>query len=103
MRKFISQPIRTFARPLACSALLLGASIAAAHHPIQAKFDAETPTTLTGRVTAIDWRNPHAHVFINVTGPNGIENWAVEVESPNILRANAWTSESLQPGDEVNV
>lgn len=107
MRLSISKPKNSFGLcrlvlPLACSAVLL-ASVASAHHPIQAKFDTEASTTLTGRVTAVDWRNPHTHVFINVAGTDGVENWAVEVESPIILRANGWTKDSLQPGDEVVV
>jgi hypothetical protein len=80
-----------------------GASVVLAHHPISAKFDSSKPATMTGRVTAVDWRNPHAHVFINVEGSNGEENWAVELESPIVLRHNGWSDSSLQPGDEVVV
>src|SRR5688572_513588 len=81
--------------------LTLAASVALAHHPIEAKFDKSSQATMTGQVTAVDWRNPHTHVFVNVTGPDGLENWAVELESPIILRQNGWRDDSLQPGDEV--
>jgi hypothetical protein len=87
--------------PVACGALLLGASAVYGHHPIQAKFDPAAPATLTGRVTAVDWRNPHAHIFINVAGPEGLENWAVEVDSPVLLRLNGWSKTTVQPGDEL--
>src|SRR5687768_13060097 len=83
--------------------LTLGASVALAHHPIEAKFDKASQATMTGQVTAVDWRNPHTHVFVNVTGPGGVENWAVELESPIILRQNGWRDDSLQPGDEVTI
>jgi hypothetical protein len=83
--------------------LTLGASVALAHHPIEAKFDKASHATMTGQVTAVDWRNPHTHVFVNVTGSNGVENWAVELESPVILRQNGWRDDSLQPGDEVTI
>ena len=38
----------------------------AAHHSIPAKFDTTKPVTLRGSVTSIDWKNPHAHVLMNV-------------------------------------
>ena len=41
---------------------------ALAHHEITAKFDETKPATLSGIVTAVDWRNPHVHVFVNVDG-----------------------------------
>ena len=37
-----------------------------AQRPLQAKFDKTKTMTLTGIVTNVDWKNPQAHVFINV-------------------------------------
>jgi uncharacterized protein DUF6152 len=88
---------------LALGLLTLGAATALAHHPIEAKFDRNKETTMTGLVTAVDWRNPHTHVFMNVETPAGLENWAVELESPIILRQSGWRDDSLQPGDEITV
>jgi hypothetical protein len=90
--------------PAACAAVLMsGAGTVMSHHPIMGKFDTQQQTTLNGRVTYVDWRNPHAHVFINVMGAEGMENWAVELESPVILQANGWDAQSLMPGDEISV
>jgi hypothetical protein len=76
----------------------------AAHHSIAAKFDSARPVTLKGTVTDVDWANPHAHVFINVTDPGGrTTNWAVELESTVNLRRNGWTRNSVKPGDLVVV
>jgi uncharacterized protein DUF6152 len=86
--------------------LILVAAIAplVAHHSIAAKFDSARPVTLNGTVTGIDWANPHAHVFINVTEPGGrITNWAIELESPVDLQKHGWTRNSLRPGDLVIV
>ena len=84
----------------AAAAWLIGASVPlAAHHPIQAKFDESRPVSLSGLVTAVDWRNPHAHVFINVSDPGGkVENWAAELESPIDLQRAGWRRDSLRPG-----
>ena len=84
-------------------ALLVGSGVALAHHPIKAKFDPASTTTIRGIVTAVDWRNPHAHVFVNVQSNGAVENWAVELESPVTLRKGGWRDDSLRPGDAVEV
>jgi hypothetical protein len=89
--------------PWSASLLALGVATALAHHPISAKFDPAQPTELTGIVTSFDWRNPHAHIFVNVTTANGVENWAVETESPITLRHNGWAADSVKPGDMITV
>ena len=53
-----------------------------AHHEPLAKFDDKKPLRLRGVVTLVDWRNPHAHVFVNVKSGEQLNNWAVELESP---------------------
>src|SRR5215470_16279747 len=74
-----------------------------AHHAIAAKFDPAKTVTLNGSVVEIDWANPHAHLFINVTNGNTIANWAIELESPIDLQRAGWRPDSLKPGDIVTV
>lgn len=97
-----------FSYQIVCSVMagllaLAAGSLALAHHPVLGKFDSTQRATLEGRVTAVDWRNPHAHIFINVQGSEGIENWAVELESPIFLKSNGWSEETVQPGDAITV
>lgn len=80
------------------------ASLGAAHHAITAKFDDNKRIDLRGIVTSVDWRNPHAHVFVNVTPREGVvENWAVEIESTVLLKRSGWEHDTLKPGDVVRV
>ena len=82
----------------------LCASLAAAHHPLTAKFDETKQLDLRGLVTNVDWRNPHVHVFVNVTRDGGVvENWAVELESTVLLRRSGWQHDTLKPGDAIEV
>jgi hypothetical protein len=75
-----------------------------AHHEITGKFDDAKPMSIDGVVTLVDWRNPHAHVFVNVAGQDGeLLNWAVELESPVELERSGWSRETLRPGDRVTV
>jgi hypothetical protein len=87
-----------------CAAILIGVAPLAAHHVIAAKFDPAKPLTLRGAITAIDWANPHAHVFINVADRGGrTVNWAIELDSPVDLRRQGWTSSAVSIGDVVTV
>ena len=85
--------------------LLLASATAGAHHAISAKFDDKKPMTISGVVTLVDWRNPHAHIFINVKDPKGtgVLNWAVELESPIDLQDGGWNRDMVKPGDSVTV
>ena len=42
--------------------------------------------TLTGKLTKMEWTNPHGWIFLDVTGADGkVVNWAIEAGSPNAL------------------
>jgi hypothetical protein len=73
------------------------------HHSIAGKFDDKAPQELSGIVTYVDWRDPHVHVFMNVSSGREVLNWAVELESPILLEADGWTRETLNPGDAIVV
>ncbi len=95
---------RTAARMGALLAAALVARGAAAHHALAAKFDDTKPLSLAGIVTSVDWRNPHVHVFFNVTAPDkSVENWAVELESTVLLKKSGWSRTALAPGDAIKV
>src|SRR5437762_4966524 len=87
-----------------CVLVGLGLAPLAAHHVISAKFDSAKTLTLRGPITAVDWANPHAHLFINVADRNGrIANWAIELESTVDLRRQGWTATTVSVGDVVTV
>ena len=86
------------------AATALGVQSAGAHHSFAAEFDANSPIELTGTVTKVSWANPHTFFYIDVTNPKGeIENWALEMGSPNGLMRRGWTRDSMKIGDVVMV
>lgn len=83
---------------------LLSAQTLIAHHSFAAEFDRNSPVTLTGSVTRVDWGNPHIWVFMDVKDDTGkVSNWGVEGGAPNALFRNGWRKDSLKVGDTVTV
>ena len=77
---------------------------ASAHHSFAAQYDINQPITLVGKVTKVEWTNPHARFYIDVEDENGsIAQWNIELGSPNFLRRAGWSRNDLQIGDEVTV
>ena len=84
------------------SLLLVGAT-ASAHHGNTA-YDEEHWITISGTVTEFVWSNPHCQIFMDVKDDKGnVVNWAVESQSPGILKRNSWDRTSIKPGDQITV
>jgi len=77
---------------------------AIAHHAFAAEFDGSKPVTLKGKVTRMEWINPHAWLYLDVSMPNGkVVNWGVEGGAPNALLRRGWNRNSVLPGTEITV
>jgi len=74
-----------------------------AHHSVSAEFDLSKRITLQGRVTKIDWMNPHVYLYMDVMAGGVTENWACETAGPNTLARQGWSQKSLKIGDRVTV
>jgi len=90
------------------SGLGLGIFIAAApvvaHHAFSAEFDATKPVRLRGKITKMEWINPHAWMHIEVTTEDGtVQNWMIEAGPPGALVRRGWKKDSVTPGTEVLV
>jgi hypothetical protein len=87
---------------LAASGLLLAAMPLAAHHSFAAEYDGSKTVTLKGKVTQVEWINPHSWVHIDVTDADGkVVSWSCETAPPNMLYRQGWRRDTLKQGDEV--
>jgi len=74
---------------------------ALAHHSL-ALYNMTNPVTVKGVVTRLEWTNPHAHLYVNVKdGKGNVEEWTIEMDRPDFLIHNGWTSSTVKPGDLV--
>ncbi len=87
------------------AAVILGICVPVnAHHSFAAVFDVNSSIAVSGRVTKVEWMNPHAWIYIDVKDDDGgSENWAFELGSPNGLMRRGWTRKSVQVGDTISV
>ena len=86
--------------------VVLGTAVSrgAPHHSFAAEYDRETPVEFDGVVTRVEWKNPHAHFYVDVTNADGtVENWDMELASPNMLVRNGWKRNLLTEGLEIHV
>ena len=95
---------RTITALLTTAGVLLTLRFAEAHYSFAFVFDRDQPIDLTGTITKIEWMNPHTWFYIDVEKEDGnVENWALEMGSPNTLVRRGWSHDSLQIGEVVTV
>ena len=83
-----------------------------AHHAFGGEFDPNRPVLLKGKVTKVEWVNPHAWIHVEVPKPEATaacqftpnakcEEWMVEGGTPNTLLRRGITKESLKVGTDL--
>ena len=73
----------------------------AAHHSFDAEYDRTKSKDFTGKVTKVEWMNPHARFYMDVTENGKTTNWEFELGSPNGLMRSGWTRNSIKIGDVI--
>ena len=75
-----------------------------AHHSFSAEFDGDKPVRLTGKITRIEWTNPHSYFYLDVTDSKGrTSNWACEGGGPGALSRRGWQKGDVKLGDTLIV
>jgi hypothetical protein len=81
---------------------LLGISRPMLAHHGRAYYDATKIVTIMGTVSAFQFSNPHAQLFLDVKDDKGkIARWIGEGTSPNMLIREGWDRKTIKPGDQI--
>lgn len=85
------------------ASLGLGAA-AGAHHSVAVNFDNSKTLTLTGRITQVNFRNPHSRITLEVAQPDGtLKEWLIEWSDRNALVRRKVRFELLRVGETVTI
>ena len=84
--------------------ILLCSIPAHAHHSPESHYLVNELITVTGVVTKFRLINPHARIYFDVTAADGeVRHWFAEGNASAILRRRGWDSDTLQPGDVIEI
>ena len=89
---------------VACLGVLYSGVALGAHHTFTNEYDVDKTFSFKGKVSKVEWTNPHARFYVDVVDEAGkVATWNLELASPSALSRNGWTSRTLKVGDEVTV
>ncbi len=91
---------------IASCLLLLAAAPASAHHAFAAEFDATNSSDTTGILSRVDYQNPHAYIYVDVTNVSGeVHEATFQLSSLSNLRRGGATYGKMNGtvGQEVTV
>jgi hypothetical protein len=73
-----------------------------AHHSAS-EFDPKLSVNIEGAITRVEWKSPHARLYVDVVENGKTVNYNFELPSPNTLMRRGWKNNALKPGDHVSV
>jgi hypothetical protein len=89
------------------AASMIFAASSNAHHSFAAQFDRDQRVEFSGKVTKVEWTNPHARFYVDGTDPDmesgEMVHWNIELVSANVLMRQGWRHDTLKEGDVVTV
>lgn len=74
-----------------------------AHHSFAAEYDSNQLVTLTGKISKVEWTNPHIYIHIDVPEGDKVTTWAVEGYPPNTLKRTGFPRSLLKEGETVTI
>jgi len=85
--------------------VMVSAAPLVAHHSVSAEFDTTKTIKFTGKVTGINWGNPHIYTLVEAPDPATGKTVVFRVEGgpPNSLFRAGWRKDTLKVGEVVTV
>ncbi len=74
----------------------------AAHHSFAAMYDGSKAIRLKGKLTKVEWTNPHSYFYLDVKQDDGsVANWGAEGANPSALSRRGFAKGDIQIGDLI--
>ena len=90
------------ATAVAAGLLLIGVPVLA-HHGT-GTYDSTKSVTLSGTVTEFAFTNPHVALYFDAKDASGkVVNWAIEMNSPGVLKRAGWSKTTFKAGDQITI
>jgi hypothetical protein len=101
MNLWMSRAARFIATVFALTTVIAGNAVA---HHARSGYDLSKTVTLKGTITRVEWSNPHALLFFDVTEANGhVQNWHAITGGPSRMSRFGWTGDTLKAGDVITI
>ena len=76
--------------------VLAGTVPVVAHHSFAAEFDGNNCKDFTGKLTKVEWTNPHGFFYVDIKDPDGkVNNWSFQTYALITLRRAGTTRERV--------
>jgi len=77
---------------------------ASAHHTVANTVNVGKLVSLTGTVTAVEWKYPHVVYHLTVSDPNGTAiDWEIESRHPQGMHRDGVEQDTVKAGDRVTM
>jgi hypothetical protein len=91
------------ARTAAIFTAVIVTAPAVAHHGF-GRFDSSRMIELEGKITSIDFVNPHAYLYFDAVAADGkVTAMRCEMRAATVLRRSGWTAEMFVKGSTVHI
>ena len=84
---------------IVAAAIIAAAIPALAHHASQAEFDKNSPKTISGVLTRVQWTNPHVRWYLDIKNEKTgeVEPWMIQGSAPGVYKANGVSATGVFP------
>ena len=83
--------------------IVLASTRSSAHHYIGCANNTETTEAVTGRITQVDWENPHLHIHLASAVADVSADWIIETQAAHIMPRHGLPQTAFNIGDTIQV
>lgn len=84
--------------------LMIGAGLLQAHHAVAGVYDLNKEVVLEGRLSKLNFTNPHSQIFLEVPDKEGkVTEWVLTTASTAVLTRQGVNKSAMKPGEILKV